>query len=215
MKTFARLIPVLLLAAAALPSEAMEIPLERGGPKASKRGLVVGFVDMDRIYQEYPETRKARKEYQEQADKMKGLLADKEAELSDLREQLSVLKAAQAVSASTQAVSASTAAVAFSTPTAFTSGNLSQKEGELAEQEASLTEARKSAVQALSEFERKRAAQIFGKLYKSLVQLADEKGVDVVLEKSALLYGQAGLDLTDALSRRVRGLPDDAEEEKP
>ena len=86
--------------------------------------------------------------------------------------------------------------------------NMTQREQTLAEEESSLALAKAEAAKKLAEFEKKRAAQIFGKLYTALMQLADERGVDIVLDKSALLYGQGALDLTDDLSRRVRGLPD-------
>lgn len=181
----------------------MEIPLQRGNEKSGGgKGLVIAFVDMDRIYRDFPETQKARQEYKEQADKMKRALSDKEEELSDLREQLSILRAA-----AEEGAKESTSTEAGMRPSHI-SDNLEDKERRLAEQEAALLESRKDAVQALSGFERKRAAQVFGKLYHSLSQLADEKGVDMVLDKSALLYGQGGMDLTEALSRRVRGLPE-------
>lgn len=189
----------------------MEIPLERGAQAQKGRGnksLVIGFVDMDLIYQQFPETKKARQDYQIQADKIKQALSDKEAELDDLREQLSILSAAEGShSASTATVPGSSLPPAGlgSAPAMSTA----DKARMLADDEKDLAAAKKEAAAALLEFERIRAQQIFGKLYKSLVQLADEKGVDMVLDKSSLLYGQGGLDLTDALSRRVRGLPDE------
>jgi Skp family chaperone for outer membrane proteins len=191
---------LLTLFLAAPLAHAMEIPLQHGsaGEKGGDKASRIGFVDMDRIYQEFPETGKAREEYQRQADKVKQALVDKESELADLREQISVLKAAsEAPAASTETA-----------PAPLPSGDLEEKERLLADEETALQEAKEEASAILTEFERRRAAQIFGKLYKSLVQLADEKGVDLVLDKSALLYGQGGLDLTEALSRRVRGLPD-------
>jgi Skp family chaperone for outer membrane proteins len=231
---------------------ALEIPVQRAQGK-KRDAQVVAFVDMERVYQEFPETRKARQEYLEQADKMKQALADKAAELSDLREQLAVLRDASAadaaaVGSTTVAVSSPSAALAlpavttgttkgtsapgpsFSTGTAkalspggpaastatvsvprtAASGpvNLQQREQTLAEEESALAQAKADAARKLAEFEKKRAGQIFGKLYTALVQLADERGVDIVLDKSSLLYGQGSLDLTEDLSRRVRGLPD-------
>lgn len=231
-------------------ARALEIPIQRGPATGKKRDAqVVAFVDMERVYKEFPETRKARQEYLDQADKMKQTLADKAAELSDLREQLAVLRDASAAdaggggpfpapsalpaaatspakgyspvapAASSSTVSTPlTAAPAFSTSTASIPRpaapppplpvNLGQREQNLADQETALAQAKADAARALSDFEKKRAAQIFGKLYTALVQLADERGVDIVLDKSALLYGQGSLDLTEDLSRRVRGLPD-------
>jgi Skp family chaperone for outer membrane proteins len=207
---------------------ALEIAVQRSLSK-KRDSQTVAFVDMERVYQEFPETRKARQEYLEQADKLKQSLADKAAELSDLRDQLAVLRDAS----SADAIAASTAAAAPpSIATGTTKGalpavpavstgtlqvprivlppsiDLQQREQTLADQETALAQAQADAARTLSEFEKKRAAQIFGKLYTALMQLADERGVDMVLDKSALLYGQGGLDLTEDLSRRVRGLPD-------
>jgi Skp family chaperone for outer membrane proteins len=197
------IIPILLLVAPSIHS--LEIPLQRGASNV-RQGQVIAFIDMDQVYQEFPETQKARKEYEEKVNIVYQELADKEAGLADLREQLAILREA-AVADSLPIVSTSPA----TTPAqggVNSVGDLSGKESMLAEQEASLTEAKSLAVQNLKEFERKRAAQVFGKLYQSLVQLADEKGVDLVLDKKSLVYGQGSLDLTEALTRRVRGLPD-------
>jgi Skp family chaperone for outer membrane proteins len=203
-------------------ASALEIPLQRAQGK-KRDAQVMAFVDMERVYQEFPETRKARQEYLDQADKMKQSLADKAAELSDLREQLAILRdasSADAVAVASTSVTASSAPAAAAPPAASTATvsvprtaapapvDLRQREQSLAEQESSLAQAKADAARTLAEFEKKRAGQIFGKLYTALVQLADERGVDIVLDKSGLLYGQGALDLTEDLSRRVRGLPD-------
>jgi Skp family chaperone for outer membrane proteins len=45
-------------------------------------------------------------------------------------------------------------------------------------------------------------------LHKALVDVATERGVAVVVDKSSILYGENAVDLTEALHRKVRGLPD-------
>jgi Skp family chaperone for outer membrane proteins len=202
----------------ALPAaRALEIPLERAPGKTTlRRGAVIGFVDMDRVYKEFPETRRAKQDYQKEADRLRQSLSDKELELSDLREQLAVLKDAlaadAAVAVSSPSVAVSTVAAESAPAYAPSSADMSIRESTLAAQESALLQAKKDAAAELTAFERRRAAQIFGKLYQALVQLADERGVDLVLDKSALLYGQVALDLTETLSRRVRGLPDTDED---
>ena len=47
---------------------------------------------------------------------------------------------------------------------------------------------------------------------EALVQLAEENNISLVVDKSSILYGQAAIDLTAKLRRRVRGLPDVKEE---
>jgi Skp family chaperone for outer membrane proteins len=254
------LLPTLLTV---FPALALEIPLTRGGE--GKGGVTVGYVDMEAIYQEYPETQKAKEEYYIELENRRQILAERDKEGSELREKLMVLRttlvdldapppAEQAPlalpdvpAASTDtalAPSLSTAPAAAPTPEAAkkedwlalldkrfptkpsasqdlfinktslgsAKESIRQQENLLARQESQLDDERKTAAQEMKNLEQKRSMQIFGKLYKALVQLADEKGLSLVVDKSSILYGQTGLDLTDSLRRRIRGLPEPVKE---
>ncbi|HRY29781.1 MAG TPA: OmpH family outer membrane protein [Elusimicrobiota bacterium] len=232
------LIALPLLGFIALSSHvsALEIPLGRGG---SGGGSTVGYVDMEAVFQEYPETQKAKEEYYRELADKRAVLADREKELADLKEQLSILRATlkemqagmaqAAAAASTETVTenseeTSTDTAAGEPPAkslamdlGISSGSITavnetlvQREKALAEKETGLEEARRQAVQSLKEFEERRSLQIFGKLYSALVQLAEEQGISLVVDKNSILYGQNAMDLTEKLRRRVRGLPDDA-----
>ncbi len=221
---------------------ALEIPLKQQSGQASGGGPAIGFVDMESVFQEFPETQKAKTEYHKELNARREALAQREKELSDLKEQLAVLRstveeAAKGASPGAEGTAkgaspgaegtAKEPAVAPSTDTAALPGltpepsapgmspaalaaireSVRQREDILKEKEASLEQARKEAADALKLLEERRSLQIFGKLYTALVQIADEEGIGLVVDKSSILYGQEAQDLTEKLRRRVRGLP--------
>lgn len=239
-----RSLPILfiLLGLAGISGRALEIPLEQ---KAGGGGTTVGFVDMEAIFQEFPETQKAKAEYYKELAKRRELLDEREKELADLREQLVILRtnlkdleeslqkqrdadvAESTAAAAGEPGTEATAEVEGSTeavpsppvPTPPSMGvspesidavreSLLQRQKVLEEKEAALQQTRLDAARSLQQLEERRALQIFGKLYRSLVQLAEENGITLVVDKSSILYGQDAMDLTERLRRRVRGLPD-------
>jgi Skp family chaperone for outer membrane proteins len=208
----------------------LEIPLKGA---SGQGGVAVGYVDMEAIFQEYPETKRAKNEYYRDLAKRREALAQRERDLEDLRQRLGVLRQTLGEgSAGPSAVSTAPAA-GLSTGTAPVSGlpagaeaapagepalstasvaagqgDLLARERELTEKEAQLLQARTEAAKALRDFEEKRSLQILGKLYNELVKLAEESGVSLVVDKSSILYGHNAIDLTDRLRRRIRGLPE-------
>jgi Skp family chaperone for outer membrane proteins len=202
---------------------ALEIPLKQSFGEGA--GTSIAYVDMETIFQQFPETAKAKEQYYQQVADRRETLAQKEKELVDLREQLSVLRstleASQSAPSTEQAVSESTAVTVsglnVSTASlAAVAQSLTQREQLLQEKEASLKREQLQAVEELKRLEEQRTLQIYGKLYNALVQLAEEQGVSLIVDKTSILYGQKALDLTDRLSRRVRGLPDtDTELQNP
>lgn len=198
----------------------VEIPVRRGGAS----GAAVGYVDMELVFREYPEAKKAREEYQKEVVRHKGELADRERALADLKREIEALKAtalpAPTVEKSSTTIESLTPAAstdtvespAISTATAASlAEGITRREEQLLKRQKELEEARESSAQALRAFEATRSKTILGRLYKALVELAEERGIRLVVDKSAILYGQNTIDLTEALNRRVRGLP---EEEK-
>lgn len=196
----------------------MEIPVRRGGASGSP----VGYVDMDLIFREYPETKKAREEYRKEVARYKGELAEKERALEDLKGEIEALKAPPVSSTNTllssgtvtgepPAVSTTPVSLAPPTPVASVSEaeGLAKRQDQLVKRQEEIEKARAEATLALRNFEARQSKQILGRLYKALVQLADERGLSLVVDKSAILYGTNTVDLTEALSRRVRGLPDE------
>jgi Skp family chaperone for outer membrane proteins len=167
---------------------AVEISFKRGG---QGEGTRVGFVDMQRIYREYPETQKARAEYNRELARYKAELTDRERALEDLKLR------------PTASPVASTDTVAVATAPAVPAGA-----DEVERARADLEKARADAAAALRDFESKQSARILGQLHKALVALATERGVAVVVDKASILYGENAVDLTEALHRKVRGIPE-------
>lgn len=209
---------------------ALEIPLKQQSGGGQGASAAIGFVDMESVFQEFPETQKAKTEYYKELNARREALTQREKELSDLKEQLAVLRstveeaakqpapADAAVAPSTDTADAGPAApeadaAAGMNPAALAAiqQSVRQREEILAEKEVSLEQARKEAADALKLLEERRSLQIFGKLYTALVQIADEEGIGLVVDKSSILYGQKAQDLTEKLRRRVRGLPPEEE----
>jgi Skp family chaperone for outer membrane proteins len=197
-----------LLAASA---RALEIPLKKAGGDG---GTTVGYVDMEAVFQEYPETAKARKAYYAELAKRREALAERERELSALREDLRRLRegrqapaGAPASAGAADSAETSTGTVS-ATPAAPPGEDIPKREKDLAEKETALEQSRADAAKSLKELEETRSLQIMGKLYNALVQLAEENGIGLVVDKSSILYGRPAIDLTGKLNRRIRGLPE-------
>lgn len=204
------------------PLWALEVPLRRSGDKMPG---AVAVVDMDKVFQTFPDTAKARNEYYDQVAKRRAVLDDQDKKLADLRTKLAALNTLMAASTATvnaQALSTASTTTGIdvstdSTSTTTLSGVSSSldawspdvSEQDLKEMEASHAQARVDALKSLQDLADRRTLQIMGRLYDALVQLCDERGVALVIDKSQVLYGQPALDLTDALTRRIRGLPED------
>lgn len=187
MRTFpiARVLTLMLLSATA---SAVEIPFKRG---QDTEGTRVGFVDMQRIYREYPETQKARAEYNRELVRYKADLLDKERAVDELKSR-----------------SLTIPGVSTDTVTTATAPSAVGGTDDLSRAQAELESARVAAANALREFENKQSTRILGQLHKALVDVAAERGVAVVVDKASILYGENAVDLTEALHRKVRGLPE-------
>jgi len=226
---------LLLLGASA--AQSLELPLTKG---TGKQKAVIAFVDMELIFQEFPDTQKAKLKYHTELQRRREDLSKRDTELLDLRQQLAVLESTLTEMQSAinnppppapvpeATVSTETAtppadsfdiepSTAVDTPqisTATLSEGLQKRKKDLEEKEKDLEKARVEAVQSLKDIEEKKSLQIFGELYRNLVQLAQEEGITLVLDKSNVLYGETAIDLTEKLRRRIRGLPP-PEQENP
>lgn len=178
---------ILILAALPAATLAVEIPFKRGD---DREGTRIGFVDMQRIYREYPETQKARAEYNRELARFKADLVEKERALEGMKS-----RSLSVPSVSTDTVTVSTVAA---------TGGAGD---DIARAQAELEAARNAAASALRDFESKQSVRILGQLHKALVDVATERGVAVVVDKASILYGENAVDLTEALHRKVRGLP--------
>jgi Skp family chaperone for outer membrane proteins len=185
---------------------ALEIPLTGSGGGDAARGGTIGYVDMDKIFQIYPQTQAAKEDYAKQLKKKKEQLAQKEAALAEIQSRASVLEstlkqgAPAGVVASSTTVDGSTA-----DPLASAAQSLATMKRDLEEKKSELEDTRKQAAADLAAFESQQSQLILGKIYQALRDVANEEQVTVVVDKSSILYGDASIDLTDKLQQRVRG----------
>jgi Skp family chaperone for outer membrane proteins len=187
--------------ALAASSAALDIPLGGGSAEGGGGGRI-GFVDMDRIFEIYPQTEAARQDYLKQLKKKKDQLAEKEAQLNEVKNKIAVLE---------QTVKGMPApndtAVAGSSPTAegVPADSLASMKADLESKKAEYEDLKKQASKDLATFQSQQSQLILGKIYQALRDLAIDEQVTVVVDKSAILYGDAAIDLTDKLQQRVRG----------
>lgn len=171
---------------------ALEIPLNGAGGGSGDGGAKIGYVDMERIFQVYPQTKAAKDDYRKRLEKLKSDLAQREADLGNTRDRIAVLDS-------------TLKGVQSSTDTPREPGNLDAMKKDLQTKEQEFEEARKRALDDLATFESKQSQVILGKIYEALVSLADEEQLTLVVDKSSILYGSASTDLTEKLQERIRG----------
>ncbi len=187
---------------------ALDIPLA-GVAEASRGGGAIGYVDMDKIFQIYPQTQAAKEDYAKQLKKKREQLAEKEAALAEIQTRAAVLESTLkqgAPSPSTIAVDSTTATTGpTEDPLASAAQSLATMKRQLDDKKAEMEELRKQSAADLAAFESQQSQLILGKIYQALRDVANEEQVTVVVDKSSILYGDASIDLTDKLQQRVRG----------
>lgn len=181
---------------------ALDIPLS--GATDSGGGIKIGYVDMDRIFQIYPQTQAAKEDYAKQLKKKREQLASKEAELRDIEGKISVLSSTLKEGVGAPAPQP-TAIDDQNDPSMNASLSVGKMREDLEVRKTELTELRKQATADLAAFQSQQSQMILGKIYQALRDVATEEQVAVVVDKSSILYGDASIDLTDKLQQRVRG----------
>ena len=181
---------------------ALEIPVENITTTA---GFAVGYVDMEKIFQEFPETQRAKVEYFEDIEKKRLALLDKELEIKNLKDRIDAIKKSIEIGtgSSSLGVSSGTASAAAATAQ-DAAATLVLRQQELDEKEKSMETERLKIEQDLVDEERHRSQAILGRIYVVLQELAEEAQVSVVVDKSSILYGTAQVDLTEKLRERLR-----------
>jgi Skp family chaperone for outer membrane proteins len=191
------IIAALILIPFLAPSvRALEIPLTGGTSSGGGGGSKIGYVDMERIFQIYPQTKDAKDDYAKQLAKKRKQLDEKEAELQSIRDRLKVL--GSTLKDMNTSTSTGTAEVASSQTLLDMQKGLQQKEQEF-------EDLKKRAVEDLNTYQSQQSQIILGKIYQALRDLALEEQVALVVDKSSILYGGADVDLTDKLQVKVRG----------
>jgi Skp family chaperone for outer membrane proteins len=191
---------ILSLSLAFTSSIALEIPLS-GSVDSSGGGGKIGYVDIDKIFQIYPQTLAAKEDYAKQLKRKREQLSTKEKELSEIKEKLSVLEATLKNMESPSGISGSTASASSPVqPQSF----LTLKQ-DLENKKTEYEELRKQAATDLSVYEKQQSQIILGKIYQALKDLAQEEQISVVVDKNSVLYRDTTIDLTDQLQQHIRG----------
>jgi len=183
----------------------LEIPLS-GTQGNETGGGRIGFIDMERIFQTYPQTKDAKEDYMKKRDKMREDLTAKERNLEEVKQKLAVLEATILGLKNTGNESTSNStAPANGEAVQSNPENITQMKKDLETLQAEYETARQTAEDDLAAFEKKQTQIILGKIYEALQELAEDEQVTLVVDKSSILYGAADIDLTEKLQKRVRG----------
>ncbi|MCB4755677.1 MAG: OmpH family outer membrane protein [Elusimicrobia bacterium] len=179
------------------PLKAIEIPLE--GSTKSGGAANIGYVDMERIFQIYPQTQYAKEDYSKKLKKMREDLTAKEGAIQNLQERISVLES------TLKDFEKNTSTAGPAVPELDETNNIIKMKNDLESQKVEIEETKKAAVEELAAFERRQSQIILGKIYEALRELAEEEQITLVVDKSSILFGSASVDLTEKLQLRVRG----------
>jgi Skp family chaperone for outer membrane proteins len=185
-------------------TNALEVALS--GEFKDTGGQKFGVVDMQKIYQLYPQTLNAKDDYLKKLDEKKSFLSKKQQELDKIRNQIAVLETTfKSLSPADVVASSGSASVPKVSTDTLSNKSLPELKSDLETKQTEYAEARKLAEDDLKAFEKQQSQFILGNLYKSLKELADEEQVAIVVDKSSVLYGSSAIDLTDKLLNKVRG----------
>ncbi len=201
---------------------ALELSLEEN---KALRGNI-GFVDTQRVFRAFPETVKAKENFEEAVRQAEEQVNSRKAGLLRLRSELDALKVQRAAAAQPAPVPAPTAqavnvssptlavAVATPAPAALTPApaatvaldeEIARKTAELARQEGSAREEQAAAEKNLLDLESRRSEILLGKIYRAVQEVAQREGISVVVDKSGIIYGHSAVDLTDKVLKYLRG----------
>ena len=194
-----------------LSAGALDIPLSGTGSSGGNGGHKIAYVDLERIFQIFPETKFAKEDYAKRLVKMREDLANREEEISTFNTRIEVLESTlkQLEGKVATKVETSTNTPVDSTEFQFDEGEdseaLVKMKKDLEEKISGLEDARKRATRELSTFENQQSQVILGKIYLALKDLANDEQVTLVVDKSSILFGSTDIDLTEKLQQRVRG----------
>lgn len=186
--------------------QALEIPLS-GGKGADAGASRIGYVDMERVFQVFPQTKDAKEDYFKRREKMREDLTLKERKVEDGKQKLAIL---EATLLGLRKTGIEAGGVQGSTDSASGQGttsadSITQSKRDLEALQTELESTRAQAENDLVAFEKKQTQMILGKIFDALKELAEEDQVTLVVDKSSILFGSADIDLTEKLQRRVRG----------
>lgn len=205
-------------------SYGIRIPLEGGtGTAVQGSGAVrIGMVDIEMIFREFPETRRGKGELEKEINAAQIKIEEKETEIEALQKEVDEMNAVKdktgnlpgmALQQTTTDQALTEGTTVFQEPDTK-SKEEDQKDFEklhksktelLTKKKEELERFKKESELNLLAFEERRSKEILEKLYRNLEKIAREEGLDIVLDKNYVLYGQPVIDLTEKLKKRLAG----------
>jgi Skp family chaperone for outer membrane proteins len=114
--------------------------------------------------------------------------------------QIQGMSASSAAAVSTEAASGAAAPAPADPETVV----LSRKEKELSDRKQDLRAMERSVEKNLLALEEAKTKTILAKIFSALQELSQEKSVDMIVDKNAILWGSPKLDLTDSLLQKLK-----------
>jgi Skp family chaperone for outer membrane proteins len=194
----------------------------------------IGVVDMDKVLNEYPLTQKLQQDIDNFKQNKMAEIVSIEKEIEELMkqklvinteiEQLKTQLAQISVSAtastifssesisSTEFIQSSTTVVAQSEQQVEQiKKNIEDKQKNLQQIEQEINTKKQIVKQKQTEIEseiekmkQKTEAEIYAELYKIIKQIAQQEGLNVVIDKSGILYGEPEIDITDKVLKKIK-----------
>jgi Skp family chaperone for outer membrane proteins len=193
----------------------------------------IGVVDMNKVLNEYPLTQKLQQDIDNFKQNKMAEIVSIEKEIEELMkqklvinteiEQLKTQLAQISVSAttstiissesisSTKFIQSSTTVVAQSEQVEQIKKNIEDKQKNLQQIEQEINTKKQIVKQKQTEIEseiekmkQKTEAEIYAELYKIIKQIAQQEGLNVVIDKSGILYGEPEIDITDKVLKKIK-----------
>jgi Skp family chaperone for outer membrane proteins len=193
----------------------------------------IGVVDMNKVLNEYPLTQKLQQDIDNFKQNKMAEIVSIEKEIEELMkqklvinteiEQLKTQLAQISVSAttstiissesisSTEFIQSSTTVVAQSEEVEQIKKNIEDKQKNLQQIEQEINTKKQIVKQKQTEIEseiekmkQKTEAEIYAELYKIIKQIAQQEGLNVVIDKSGILYGEPEIDITDKVLKKIK-----------
>ena len=194
----------------------------------------IGIIDMDKILNEYPLTQKLQQDIDALKQNKMSEIASVEKEIEDLLkqkiainteiEQLNTQLSQISISSSSITIStsefiSSTTDVIQSSPT-FTfqteqveqikksieskQKNLQQIEQEIVSKRQIVKQKQTDLESEIQKIKQKTESEIYAELYKIIKQVAQQEELNVVIDKSGILYGEAQIDITEKVLKKIK-----------
>ena len=136
------------------------------------REFTVGTVDLQQLFKAYPGTKVAQKKFNEMAEKKKQDLTDAAGELQDLEKELK------------------------DSGSIFTKKELKDKQNELMTKEKAFQDQQNQIQNDLAAQEQEMTQALLGEIKVIVAKVAQNKGIDLVLDSDKTVYAKDSTDLT-------------------